>query len=258
MPEGDTLYKVAMTLREPLQGQTLTGWESPLPALTDAEMVGATVEQVFSRGKHLLIVFSNGMTVHSHLRMTGSWHVYGHGQRWRKPYRYRRLVLTTARHIIVCFSAPVCELLTDAQVRRHPHLSSLGPDLLEPTFEPTSAVTRLHQAGARPVAEAIMDQRLLAGIGNVYKSELLWRAELSPFTPVAEIPEATLEAFLTDARLWMRRNLFAGRRVMRWGPAQKRTFVYNQSGMPCPRCGTPIVRVVQADRSTYYCPDCQS
>lgn len=257
MPEGDTLYKAAATLSV-MQGQTVTAFESPLPALASADVIGATITSVESRGKNLLMWFDDSRAIYTHLRMEGSWHLYRPGTPWRKPARRARVVVTTAEWQAVCFNAPTVEWLTAWQVTHHPVLSTLGPDLLAGD-DIEAMITALRRDPARPLGEAIMDQRLVAGIGNVYKSELLFIERLDPFAPIGTYSEDTLRHLLEATRKWMHRNLGAGRRQTRWGQDRQRTWVYNRQGDLCAKCNAPIEmrRQGRLGRSTYYCPQCQ-
>lgn len=262
MPEGDTLKKAAALLGV-MTGQTVTAFESPLPALARADAVGSKITNIEARGKNLLMWFDDTRALYTHLRMEGSWHRYLPNTPWRKPARQARVVVTTPEWLAVCFNAPVVEWLTAWQVSHHPMLANLGPDLLAEHADRelliAQCITRLRVAPERPLGEAILDQRLVAGLGNVYKSELLFIEQLDPFKPIAAYTDATLHHLLVAAQKWMRRNLGPGPRQTRWGAGRERAWVYNRSGELCPRCNTIIQmrRQGQLGRSTYYCPQCQ-
>lgn len=275
MPEGDSLYKVAAMLRC-LVGGAVHRLESPLPGMAEAveRAPGMRVAATEARGKNLLIWLGPGGASHdetapthaiySHLRMTGSWHLYRPDSDWQKPGHRTRAMLDVSvedgtRWHAVCFSAPVVEWLTAFQVRQHPVLSRLGPDMLADALDIDAIIARLRVNGHRAIGDAIMDQRLVAGIGNVYKSELLFIERLDPFAPIDAFDDDTLRRFFETARTWMRRNLGPGRRRTRWDTRGKRTWVYDKSGDPCGHCGEPIRMTRQGDlgRSTYYCPRCQ-
>lgn len=271
MPEGDSLYKVAASLQA-LVGGRVAALASPLPALADAveRAPGMAVSSVEARGKNLLIWLGerdDGMPSHaiySHLRMTGSWHLYRPESDWSKPASRMRLRLDVqtpdeGRWQAVCFSAPVVEWLTAFAVRHHPVLSTLGPDLLAETVDVHAIIARLRVDAHRAIGDAIMDQRLVAGIGNVYKSELLFIERIDPFAAVRDLDDETLRRLVGSARTWMRRNLGPGRRRTRWDAPGRRTWVYDQSGQACGRCGETIRMTRQGElgRSTYYCPRCQ-
>jgi len=258
MPEGDTIWRAAQTLHKALAGRSVVAASSPVAGVSAAGLAGRTVVAVESRGKNLLIRLDDGRVVYTHMRMTGSWHIYRPGERWQRPERQARLVLETERYVAVCFNAPVVEVLTASALRRHAVLSALGPDLLSAGFDAAAARRRLRALGSLPIGEALMRQTALAGIGNVYKSETLFAERVDPRTPVSQLSDETLRAIFERAHVLMRSNLDR--------PGRRRTTasgyaVYRRGGRPCPRCGTPITRTVQGidqPRSTYYCASCQA
>ena len=271
MPEGDSLFKVAAMLRCLVDGEVIE-LRSPLPGMADAvdQASGMRVAATEARGKNLLIWLAPAEggdathAIYTHLRMTGSWHLYREDSDWQKPLHRLRVGLEVCcvdgeRWHAVCFSAPVVEWLSAFAVRQHRVLSTLGPDILSDVLDVPGIVARLRVDGRRALGDAIMDQRLVAGIGNVYKSELLFIERLDPFAPVADIDDETLARLITTARTWMQRNLGPGRRRTRWDAGGRRTWVYDKSGEPCGHCGEPIRMTRQGDmgRSTYYCPRCQ-
>jgi endonuclease-8 len=263
MPEGDTIWRTALTLRGVLVGRTVTGFSSPLPEVAAAALrlglVGQSVTGIESNGKHLLVRFSSGAVLHTHQRMTGSWHVYRTGTPWRKPARAARAVIETAGAAAVCFRAPVVELLPSRVASISPALRRLGPDLLSAEFDSAAARERLRCRSAREIGVALLDQTAFAGIGNVYKSETLFLCGVNPFDRVGALPDATLDRLIETARREMRRNLGPGMRRTRWGLSPGRYWVYGRSGRPCLRCGAALRRGVQGEqaRSTYWCPGCQ-
>lgn len=270
MPEGDTLFRTARTLDRALAGRVVTGFTAVFPALTrvdvDAPLVGRTVERVFARGKHLLMAFSGDLLLHTHLRMNGSWHIYQPGERWRAPHADMRIVLSTDAYEAVGFSIPVAEFLTPLELARHHQISALGPDLTDPAFDRDEVRRRLSAVGALPIEEALLNQRVLAGIGNELKSEVLFVARVHPFTPSDAIADVTFTKMMDAAQRLMRMNIVDatlsptfGRRTTGSMDPRARVFVYGRSGKPCRRCGTPIaVRKSGADaRLTYWCPGCQ-
>jgi endonuclease-8 len=265
MPEGDTIYRTADVLRSVLVGRTVTAARAqPRPGLRRVpdlgRLAGTSVTSVESRGKHLLIGFDNGMTLRTHMRMTGSWHRYRPGEPWRRPAREATVVLETPESVAVCFNAPVAELLTDAALGRHRSLAALGPDLLAPDFDADAAVRRLRDRPDTQLGDALLDQRAIAGIGNVYKSEACFVARLDPWAPVAAFDGAELEAVLRTARDLMRANLRGGARVTTRNQARGRgLWVYGRAGRTCRRCGTLIRSAPQGElpRLTYWCPRCQ-
>ena len=257
MPEGDTILRAARTLSRALQGGQLLSFRSPLIV---ADLAGRTVERVNARGKHLLIHFDDGRALHSHMRMTGSWHLYRPGERWQKPERLARAVLETKDFVAVCFNAPLVELLSEAEVARHPALSRLGRDLLRPEFEAAAAAARLRERGSTPIGEALLDQTALAGIGNIYKSETLFVCRVNPFIPVARVSPRDLDRVVAQARSLMSASVEGTSRRTRERPGGPRYWVYRRSGQPCFVCGGPIRMRRQGDagRSTYWCPRCQA
>ena len=263
MPEGDTIWRTARTLRAALAGRTVTGFESSLPEVAARgraqRLVGRTVEAVESRGKHLLLHFSGGASLHTHLRMTGSWHVYRPATRGRAPAHLARAVVRTDAYVAVCFQAPVVELLTLVELRAHAPLQSLGPDLLAPDFDPALARARLRARDDAEIGDALLDQTALAGIGNVYKSEVLFLCGVNPFRKVADLADEVLDRIVATAGVQMKRNLGGGTRRTTPGLEVQPLWVYEQGGRPCRRCGSAITRRLQgaAARSTYWCPRCQ-
>jgi endonuclease-8 len=228
-------------------------------------VVGARITAVEPRGKHLLIRFDNGLVLHTHLRMGGTWHRYAPGEPWRMPRGKARVVLEVPGHTVVCFNAPVAELMEDRAVDLHPALAGLGPDLLDEAFSSEAALARLRAHGDAEIAEVLLDQRVMAGVGNVFKSEILFVEGVNPWTRVADLEDARLEALIATARRLLRQNATPGRphRVTtRDDPSARGAlslYVYGRANQACPRCGTPIrvARQGRLNRSTYWCPRCQ-
>jgi endonuclease-8 len=271
MPEGDTLHRTAAGLRPHLVGRIVTaartGGPGPVPQV--GRVVGREIRAVEAIGKNLLIRFEGDLELRTHLRMNGSWHRYRPGERWRRPPSRARLVLEVPGAVAVCFDAPVVELFQARAEGLHPTISRLGPDLLDPDFDRGEALRRLRDpARARlTVAEALLDQRALAGIGNVYKCETLFVERVSPFVALGAADDATLGRLVDTARRLMLANVGPGRgpeRVTTTGPGRPSPgplFVYGRRGRPCRRCGTPIRSTVQGSdlpRTTYWCPTCQA
>lgn len=260
MPEGDTIHRTAIRLRPYLVGEQIVrarGWADRI----DAEsLVGARVPSIEARGKHLLLHLDDGRVIHGHSGMTGSWHLYPLGEPWQKPERRAALVLETDRLCVVFFSPKTLELLTPTQFRRHPYLHRLGPDLLAEGIDFEAVVARFKPHAARPLGEAVMDQTVACGIGNIWKSELLFLSNLDPFAPVGEVEEVRLRQMLELGRELMQHNLEGPGRRTRFEATGGPLWVYGRSGEPCYLCGTPIAMRRQGDlgRSTYYCARCQS
>ena len=255
MPEGDTIELAARRL-EPLAGQPLQV-ETPHPRhrhdRIPERLAGAQLARVEARGKHLLLTFSNGLTLHSHLRMRGRWDVYRPGQRWGRAPARAWLVLRTADHVGVLFDGPVLELLTPAQLSLHPVLRRLGEDLIDDDLDVDRVLRALRREDpGREVGDALLDQRVLAGIGNVWKSEALHAERVGPFRPLGTLDDDALRRIVQRASQGLRTQVELGH-------GRRPRAVYDRTGRPCPRCGTPIASRVQGDdgRTTYWCPGCQ-
>ncbi len=255
MPEGDTIELAARRLA-PLAGRPLAV-QTPHPRHARARiaerLAGARLERIEARGKHLLLGFSNGLTLHSHLRMSGRWDVYRPGQRWGRSPGRAWLVLRTEEHEAVLFDGPVMELLTPAELSLHPVLRRLGQDLIDDDLDVERVLRELRGAAPeRELGDALLDQRLLAGIGNVWKSEALHAERLNPFRPLREVSDGELRAVVERAAASLRAQVDRGH-------GRRPRAVYGRTGRPCPRCGEPIASRVQGDdgRTTYWCPGCQ-
>ena len=272
MPEGDTIYRAAVAMHRALAGRVVTRFESVYPAVTrvadDRPIVGRTIESVSARGKHLLIAFSGDLVLRTHMRMNGSWHLYRAGIKWQRPARDMRVLVGAGDVEAVGFNVPVAELLTARELARHTQLSALGPDLLDPAFDPAEAARRMRARGSDAVGDALLNQRVLAGIGNVFKSEILFLAGVEPFTPVAALSDADIERLVAISHEQLAANVLTrsqtltpsiGRRTTRSLDPNKKLWVYGRGGKPCRRCGTKILaRKTGLDaRLTYWCPKCQ-
>ena len=261
MPEGDTIFRTATALRSLLLGRRIVAARARVPGPMIEKVVGSTVTTIEPRGKHLVIGFSNGLALHTHLRMRGSWHRYAPGERWRKAPLQARVVLEVPEHVVVCFNAPVAELLDERALERHPALAGLGPDLLAPVFEIDAAASRLRRRPELPVGEALLDQRLVAGLGNVFKSEVLFVERLDPWTPLEALDNEALRSLLHTAEGLLRANATpdAGPRTTTLPTSRPRLWVYGRAGRPCLRCRTRIQarRQGSENRLTYWCPTCQ-
>lgn len=259
MPEGDTVHRTADRLRQALLGAALQRFDAPrlsgpLPA------PGTTVERVEARGKHLLLWFGDARVLHTHLRMTGAWHLYPPAATWQRPRSAARVTLTVPETVAVCFDAPVFELLDAAALSRHPGLRELGPDLTTDRPDLDRAVARLAGvAGETPIADALRDQRIATGVGNVYVSELCFLHGLDPRTPVAVVDTGLRRELLSAAHRLLRANLTTPRRTTVPGARAGELWVYGRTGRPCRRCGTAIRRapVGRHGRPGYWCPRCQ-
>jgi endonuclease VIII len=269
VPEGDTLFRTAAGLRPYLVGRDVLAARAqgpgPVPQLR--RIIGRRIDAVESHGKNLLIRFDGGLELRTHLQMNGSWHRYRPGERWRRPPGRARIVLEVPGTVAVCFDAPVVELFEQRAEHLHPSLSRLGPDLLAPDADLAVAHDRLRapERADLEIAVALLDQRALAGIGNVYKNEVLWLERVSPFAAVRDVDDATLDRLVATARRLLRENADARRgpeRVTTRGDrrAPGPLYVYGRAGRPCRRCGIAIASTRQGPdlpRTTYWCPACQ-
>ena len=256
MPEGDIITRAAGNLHTVLAGRRLVRFEAPR-LVGRPPRAGTTVDGVEARGKHLLVHFSDGRALHTHLRMTGSWHLYRVGEPWRRPHSRARVVLEVEDGTVaVCFSAPTVELVDPAQTWRHTALGALGPDLCRADADLDEAGRRLARLDpATELAVALLDQRVAAGIGNVYKSEVCFACRIDPGRPLADLDDATRQALIRTAATLLRANLDTARRTTVPGGLA----VYGRAGAASRRCGTTNRRRRQGAqaRSTYWCPTCQ-
>ncbi len=264
MPEGDTIFQTAAALRPLLVGRQIQRARARAPGPQIQRVVGTSVLSIEPIGKHMLIRFDNGLTLHTHLRMGGTWHRYAPGERWRMAEWKARVVLEVAEHVVVCFNAPVVELMDDRAVALHPALVSLGPDLLSPEFAATEAFGRIRLRPEAEIAEALLDQRSMAGVGNVFKSEVLFIESVNPWRQVRDVDDEQLLSLIETAHRLLLDNATPGhpRRVTTRGdPTVRGTlYVYGRANEACTRCGTPIrvQRQGNLNRPTYWCPRCQA
>jgi endonuclease-8 len=277
VPEGDAIFRTARTLQRALGGGVVTHFESVFPALTrvhdDAPITGRTVESVSAAGKHVLLRLGargpaqGPLTLRTHMRMHGSWHLYRPGERWRRPRRDMRIVIATADYVAVGFTIPVAEFLDAHDEARQDDLRRMGPDLLGEAFDEDEAVRRMREHGGVDIADVLLNQRVVAGIGNIYKCETLFLCGVSPFAPTGTMQDDTLRALLRTARKYLQANVRkpAGGIVTYTGFRRERGeggrhYVYARAGRPCRKCGTAIELTTQGPhvRLTYWCPGCQA
>ena len=256
MPEGDTVFQAARRLDAGLTGQVLTRSDFRIPSLATSDVSGSTVTGTISRGKHLLTRFDNGLTLRTHLKMEGTWQVDRVGMRWRRPAHTARVVLRTATHEAVGFQVVLDLVHTD---REEDLVGHLGPDLLGPDWDAEVALARLLADPDVAVGDALLEQRNLAGIGNVFKSELCFLGRVDPLTPVGSVPD--LPAMVAKAKQLLEVNKLRPTRITTADTRRgHQLWVYGRRG-PCLRCGTPIRRADQGppgqERPTYWCPGCQ-
>ena len=274
MPEGDTIFRAARTLNRALAGKTVTRFESVFPHLTrvheDHPVTGRTVETVTASGKHLLMALSGDLVLRTHMRMNGSWHIYRPGEAWQRGRRDMRIVLGTADFVAVGFNIPVAEFLRGSAIGRHDELRKLGPDLLAENFDAVEAERRLRERGDAEIADVLLNQRVMAGIGNVYKSEVLFACRVNPFTLTRALSDEQVSCLIATARKFLRANVSEGlaamttylgfRKTTSRDDPSERLWVYGRVGDPCRRCATPV-RIAKQGRDarlTYWCPTCQS
>lgn len=263
MPEGDSIFRLAAKLRPYLVGKVLERVEFPRKALDGERLQGKRVATVEAMGKNLLVRCEDGVTLHAHLRLTGRFRVV---PLWdKRGERSASVILETDRARVIGADVPVVRILSAAALRRDPRLRALGPDPLKDDFDVERAITNLRALRESTVAEALLDQRALAGLGNVYKCEVLFRQKLDPFTRVGEIDDSTLRALVTDAvdlLRWNATRQARGSRERLTRTSGPRTptgqSVYGRAGRPCFDCGTPVSAAPQGGRTTYWCPTCQT
>lgn len=277
MPEGDSVFRACAELHKALAGQTLTASDFRVPRFATLNLTGWTVEEVVPRGKHLLMRVKSPedkrLTIRSHLKMEGNWQIYPPGGRWRKPGFTARCVLRTATADAVGFSLGELEVLRTDQ--EDAAVGYLGPDLLGPDWDAAEAERRVRAGPDVPIGVAILDQRNLAGIGNIYRCEACFLAGVHPATPARDV--ADLRTLFAHAKLLLEANLGPGRRVTVLPPAGSypdrtmlprggrvaRYWVYHRENQPCLRCRTPIRHAVlgkpggEEERDIYFCPRCQ-
>jgi endonuclease-8 len=259
VPEGDTVWLAGHNLRRALAGQELVRTDFRVPRYATTDLSGRRIIDIVSRGKHLLWRLGGDLTLHTHFKMDGSWHLYRRGQRWRSPAFEARVVLETEAWQAVGFRLPVLDLISTN--RESEVVGHLGPDLLGEKWDPEEATARLEERADVPIGEALLDQTVMAGVGNVYRSELCFLRGLDPWTPVSDVPDprgvVDLAQRLLEVNRYSARHVTTG--VDRPGSSH---YVYGRRGRPCLRCRTPIRSADQpsygSKRIVYWCPSCQS
>jgi endonuclease-8 len=259
MPEGDTIHHAANRIRPLLAGTVPDAIATPHPRLAaerwPQRLEGRAVTSVDAHGKHLFLTFEGGLTIHSHLRMTGAWRVHRDGEPWGRARHRAWLHLRAGDHDIVEFDGPVLELLTELRRRGDPRLRELGPDIVAEEFDEQRALRRLRADDpTRTIGDALLDQRIVAGIGNLWKSEACFAAGIDPWRATATVSDDEVLAIIRAARPRMQQSALDGRQA-------RFRAVYDRAGRPCPRCGKAAIRATaQGDdnRTTYWCPACQS
>ncbi|HEX6712905.1 MAG TPA: DNA-formamidopyrimidine glycosylase family protein [Thermoleophilaceae bacterium] len=257
MPEGDTIRSAANRVGAALIGREIESIETPHPRFGKdrwpQKLAGQGVRAVDAHGKHLMVRFDGGLTIHSHLRMTGSWGVYPRGKRWHRGAHRAWLVIRTADHEVVQFDGPVLELMTDGRSRFDQRLARLGPDVLADEFDQSVFRRRLREDDqTRTLGDALLDQRNVAGIGNIWKAEGCFAARIDPWRRLRDVSDDEALAVINAIRPLMQKSASDG--------FPKDVQIYKRAGTPCPRCGTTIKARGQGDdnRTTYWCPGCQT
>jgi endonuclease-8 len=275
MPEGDTIFRTARALGRALIGKPVTGFRSTYPLLTrsndDTPLIGQHVERVESRGKWLLIHFSGGATLATHMLMSGSWHIYRPGERWQQPAANMRIVIENSDYVAVGFRVPVAGMHTAQSLARDRRIPRSEIDVLSEAFDAAAAVRRLLALGSEEIADVLLHQEVLAGVGNVFKSEICFVTGVNPFCKVAALSAETAAALIAAAQKLVAANVLedSGDTIVTYGGRKRRTthesdpgaslWVYGRRGEPCRRCGELIRRRIQGPdaRVTFWCPRCQ-
>lgn len=278
MPEGDTIYRAARALHKALGGRVVTAFDTGLAKLASVNdntpVVGRTVEKVEARGKWCLMFFSDDLILVTHMLMSGSWHIYRIGEKWWQPQHRMRVAVTCSEYQAVAFNVPIAEFYTARSLERNSHVPKLGPDILGYEFSIEKGVQALREHASSHSSDEIgvvlLNQRVLAGIGNVYKSEVAFASGVNPFRPMRTITEREMVEMIEASRKYMMANVLDGsgdgvvtyagnRRTTRSMDSSDRLWVYGRSGEECRRCGSTILMRKQGEqaRSTYWCPTCQ-
>jgi endonuclease-8 len=274
VPEGDTIYRAARTLQRAIGGRTVTEFQTVLPQLArvndDTPIPGQTVESVSASGKWMQIYFSGGLVLLTHMLMNGSWHIYRRGEPWQRPRADMRVLVGTTEMVAVGFRVPVAEFHTAESLARRKGFNRLGPQVLAPEFDQAAARESLCSRPDLEVGVALLNQSVLAGLGNVFKSEVCFAARVNPFRPVASLNIDEVAQLVSFSRKFMLANItdtsndhpvtYTGfRRTTGRADSSERLWAYKRAGQPCRRCGEPIQVQKQGQdaRVTFWCPRCQ-
>src|SRR4051795_2073735 len=259
MPEGDSIHRAARRVGAALVGSEIRSIETPQPRHSHdrwpERLVGRDVRAVDAHGKHLFLRFDGDLTLHSHLRMGGAWGVYPRGGRWHRAARRAWLVIRTAEREVVQFDGPVLELMSEGRTRFDRRIAQLGPDVLADEFDESAFVRRLREDDqTRTLGDALLDQRIVAGIGNMWKAEGCWRARIDPWRRLRDVSDEEALSIIQVVRPPMQESVEFG------FPKSETLLVYKRAGTPCPRCSAKILARGQGDdnRTTYWCPGCQT
>jgi endonuclease-8 len=274
MPEGDTVFRAARALDRALAGKVITRFETAYAKLASVDdnhiIAGRTVQHVEARGKWLLMFLSDDLILLTHMLMSGSWHIYRVGERWRRQRGDMRIIIETEDWIAVGFTIPVAEFHTAASLSRKKGVTALGPDLLKPEFDRQQAIEKIRAHTREEIAVVLLNQRVLAGIGNVFKSEICFASAVNPFQCVEALTQAQIEKIVDVSHKFLKLNVTedeenlpttntGSRRTMNSLNRSSRLWVYGRRGEPCRRCGTPVLMRRQGAeaRTTFWCPSCQ-
>jgi endonuclease-8 len=274
MPEGDTIFRAARTLHRALAGQVVTGFETQLPKLArvevDSPVTGRIVEKVEAHGKWMLVYFSGDLILLTHMLMSGSWHIYRPGEAWQRSAVDMRVVIKTEKIWAVAFNAPLAEFHTADSLRRRDGFRSLGQDVLAADFDPVRSVDCLRAHGDLEIGVALLKQSVIAGLGNVFKSEVCFACGVNPFRRVDELRGEEIQCLVETARKFLLANVadssgsqivtYTGmRRTTGRTNQEERLWVYGRRNKPCRQCGTLIQSRKQGveARTTFWCPRCR-
>ncbi len=275
MPEGDTIFRTARALGRALAGRPITGFRSTYPLLTrfddDTPLMGQIVEQVESRGKWLLIHFSGGGTLASHMLMSGSWHIYRPQERWQQPRINMRIVIANSEYCAVGFRVPVAKMLKPQELARAIRIPPPAIDVLSEQFDAAEVSRRLLACADEEVADVLLHQEVMAGVGNVFKSEVCFVTGINPFCKVASLERLQVTALVAESQRLVAANVLedSGDTIVTYSGRRRRTthesdpgaslWVYGREGEPCRRCGERVHRRIQGPdaRVTFWCQQCQ-
>src|ERR1700678_667885 len=275
MPEGDTIFRTARALGRALLAKPVTGFRSTYPLLTrfndDTPLIGQTVQSVDSRGKWLLIQFSGGGTLATHMLMSGSWHIYRHGEQWQRPRDHMRILLENSDYVAVGFSVPVAKMMRAQELARALRIPPGMIDVLSAEFDANEVARRVRAHGGEEIGDVLLHQGVIAGVGNVFKSEICFVTATNPFCKVADLDSERIAFLVATSRKLVKANVLedSGDLIVTYGGRQRRTthesdpsaslWVYGRQGDPCRHCGELIRRRMQGPdaRVTFWCPCCQ-
>jgi endonuclease-8 len=275
MPEGDTIFRTARALGRALLAKPVTGFRSTYPMLTrfndDTPLIGQTIDSVDSRGKWLLIQFSGGGTLATHMLMSGSWHIYRHGERWQRPRDHMRIQLENSDYVAVGFSVPVAKIMRAEELARALRIPPAAIDVLSAEFDAGEVARRIRARDAEEIGDVLLHQGVMAGVGNVFKSEICFVTATNPFCKVADLDSERIALLVATSRKLVKANVLvdSGDLIVTYGGRQRRTthesdpsaslWVYGRHGAPCRKCGDPIRRRFQGPdvRVTFWCQQCQ-